>query len=132
FAQNNNVNAPNAWEIQNKALQLDETNFTALPSEYLIFHLDSTLLKADLANAPAEITNHRNQEGILLSLPSPDGKISVFEIVKYEMMEPELAAQYPHIQTFKGQNMADPEEKIRLDWNELGFHAMVRSRKGVW
>ncbi len=129
FAQNT---APNPWEIQNKRLQLSETNFTALPSEYLIYHLDSALLKADLAKAPAEITTQRNQEGILLSLPSPDGKVSIFEIVKYEMMEPELAAQYPHIQTFKGQNLANPEEKIRLDWNELGFHAMVRSRKGVW
>ena len=132
FAQNNNNKAPNAWEIQNKRLQVSETNFTGLPSEYLIFHLDSALLKADLAKAPAEITTQRNQEGILLSLPSPDGKISVFEIVKYEMMEPELAAQYPHIQTFKGYNIDDPSERIRLDWNELGFHAMVRSRKGVW
>jgi subtilisin-like proprotein convertase family protein len=131
FAQNNNK-VPNAWEIQNKRLRLSETNFTALPSEYLIFHLDSTLLKTDLAKAPSEITTQRNQEGILLSLPSPDGNISVFEIVKYEMMEPELAAQYPHIQTFKGQNIANPAEKIRLDWNELGFHAMIRSRNGVW
>ncbi|MBK7429138.1 MAG: T9SS type A sorting domain-containing protein [Saprospiraceae bacterium] len=131
FAQNNNK-VPNAWVIQSRTLQLSETNFTALPSEYLIFHLDSTILKTELAKAPAEITTQRNQEGILLSLPTPDGKTSVFEIVKYEMMEPELAAQYPHIQTFKGHNVADPAEKIRLDWNELGFHAMVRSRKGVW
>lgn len=132
IAQNPNIKAPNAWEKQGKTLKLAETNFTALPSEYLIFRLDSALLKSDLAKAPAEIITQRNQEGILLTVPSPDGKMSVFEIVKYEMMEPELAAQYPHIQTFKGQNLANPEEKIRLDWGELGFHAMVRSRKGVW
>ena len=42
-------------------------------------------------------------------------------------MEAGLAARFPGIKTYAGQGIDDPTATIKIDFTELGFHAMVLS-----
>jgi hypothetical protein len=42
-------------------------------------------------------------------------------------MEPELATRFPGIKTYTGQGITDPTATIKVDFTELGFHAMILS-----
>lgn len=59
-----------------------------------------------------------------LTLPLPDGKEVVFTLQPYDLLPADLAAKYPDILTFKGQNKVSPTDTGRFDLGPQGFHAM--------
>lgn len=97
--------------------------------EFRAFELDHAGMAAALAAAPREFSG---QQGLELSLPSPDGGFDRFTINESPVMEPALAAQHPEIATYNGEGITDPTATVRLSLTPIGFHASVRGSSGPW
>lgn len=93
---------------------------TIQPKKFAIQQLNQGNLKSFLFGLPS----HAN-EGQILELPSPDGGILSFKVWKTSMMEPELQAKYPDIQTFTAYLLDNPTVTAKLDFTLSGFHAMI-------
>ncbi|HEY53942.1 MAG TPA: hypothetical protein G4N94_10840 [Caldilineae bacterium] len=99
-----------------------------VPDRYLTVSLDMARLQARLAVAPRVRTG---ADGIILTLPMPDGSFARFEVWDAPIMAPELAAKFPRIQTYAGQGIDDPTATVRFDTTPHGFHAMIISVQGT-
>ena len=118
-----------------KSITEKEISFTGkrytFPSKYKLYNINIPQLKLLLKNAPKEKPNSSDlSDGIIFSMPSPDGKLLSFKIVNYNVMHPDLAAKFSSIQTFTGRGVDDPLSTIKLDVTQRGFHAMVLSPTG--
>ena len=103
---------------------------TIIPEKYKVFHVSVEELKDVLFAAPAEDqVNLRNSQAII-DLPLPDGTIQRFRVVQASIMAPELQAQFPNIKTFNVEGIDDPRANGKLDWNDFGFHGMIRRPSG--
>jgi reprolysin-like metallo-peptidase family M12B/S-layer family protein len=92
--------------------------------------LDRQALTDLLSKAPREFTDEAKTIEVVLSLPMPDGSFSRFRVEESPVMEPELAAQFPEIKTYKAQGIDDPAATARFDLTQLGFHAAILSVRG--
>lgn len=102
------------------------------PQSYIPVALDQSKLLESLSQAPLEFTAAAETSAIQISLPTPDGGFAQFKVVSSPIMEPELAAQFPEIQTFSGQGIDDPAATLRFDITPAGFHAQVLSPLGAY
>jgi hypothetical protein len=113
---------------------VDETSIgsrrTLEPIAHVTLRLDRVELQSVLSRAPMEFTQGHGG-GIELPLPMPDGAMARFRIEESPIMEPELAARYPEIHTYRGQGIDDPTATTRFGWTSAGFHAIVLSAKGT-
>ncbi|MCW3123646.1 MAG: hypothetical protein JWQ38_3138 [Flavipsychrobacter sp.] len=64
-------------------------------------------------------------EGMVISLPLPDGTFRDFKVWQAPMMPADLAAQFPEIRTFTAEAVNDPRVTAKLDYTLYGFHAMI-------
>jgi hypothetical protein len=101
-----------------------------IPKKYLTFSLNGAGLKDKLFSAPNERSVKINDSQCIVTLPAPDGKMQQFRVVESPIMEPGLASQFPNIKTFSVKGIDDPYANGKLDWNEQGFHGMIRSVNG--
>ena len=102
------------------------------PAKFRSFTLDRARLHVVLAKAPRERTAAARRQPLVISLPAPGGSFQRFAVEASPIMEPALARKHPEIKTYAGTGVDDPAATIRLDVSPLGFHASVRSPKGVW
>lgn len=100
---------------------------SAIPLNYRLVTLDGARFTALAQAAPPEDAASARASEVIVPLPLPDGGIARFRIVETAVMAPGLAAQFPEIRTWLGQDVDDPASTVRLDWTPLGFHAMVLS-----
>lgn len=101
-----------------------------VPKKYLTFQVNTYELKNQLKTALPETSVKINESPCIISLPAPNGNIQKFKVVESSIMEPGLASQFPDIKTYSLKGIDDPYANGKLDWNEFGFHAMVRSING--
>ncbi len=101
-----------------------------IPQTFRTVKANYAELKSLLANAPAEFTEASKTNPLTISLPSPDGGYSLFEVVSYSMMEDGLARKFPEIRTFTIKGISDPYATGKLDITIHGFHAMIQSPSG--
>lgn len=103
-----------------------------IPKIYRTLHLDGTDMRQWLSQAPKEPANgdKSGKNGLLFSMPMPDGTFSTFRIFEIYILHPDLAAKFPEIKTYAGQGIDDAAATVWLDFTPLGFHAMVLSPKG--
>ncbi|MDO9000685.1 MAG: M12 family metallo-peptidase [Bacteroidota bacterium] len=101
-----------------------------VPNKYLAFQLNANELKIQLSTAPHENNVRINESTCIVSLPLPNGTIQKFKVVESPIMEQGLAAQFPDIKTYSVKGIDDVYANGKLDWNEFGFHGMVRSING--
>lgn len=90
------------------------------PKQYTIQQLNQEDLKSFLFALPSQA-----KDGQILELPTPDGGTLSFKVWKTSMMEPELQAKFPDIQTFTAYLVDNPTVTAKLDYTLAGFHAMV-------
>ena len=102
----------------------------ASPRAFRTLDLSRETLKELLGNAPMEFSDAALTSGVLLTLPMPDGTFGRFQIEESPVMEPELAAQFPEIKSYRAQGVDDPTATARFDWTPFGFHALVLSTNG--
>ena len=125
-AQNNNkfwspINESNIKQLGKRQI---------VPKKYLAFELINNELKNVLFSAPNESSVKINESNCIISLPLPNGEIQKFRVVESSIMERALQAQFPNFRTFSVKGIDDPYANGKLDWNEFGFHGMVRSVNG--
>ena len=96
-----------------------------------VFLLDRAVLERVLAGVPEEGAL-RQGAGARITVPAPDGRFLTFRVEQSAVMEPELAVNYPGIDTFRGQGIEDPATSIRFDRTPLGFHATVVTPEEVY
>ncbi|MFT4264762.1 MAG: M12 family metallo-peptidase [Nocardioides sp.] len=89
------------------------------PTAYAAFAVDTATVRAQLSSGE-------------ISVPDPDGRPVRFSVVPDSVMESELAAAHPEIQTYAGRGIDDPALSLRADVTPMGFHAAVRSPRGSW
>ena len=130
-----NAGAQNSQQIlwsEVKESEIEKTGQRGcIPVHYRNLHLDKEAMKQYLSQAPHEpIGGIRGHNGLLFSMPMPDGTCSFFRIFEIDIMHPELGAKFPEIKTYAGQGVDDGGATLRLDFTPLGFHAMILSSKG--
>jgi hypothetical protein len=88
------------------------------------FRLNVAELDRILHGAPGEEAARRGLAP-RVELPLPDGTVRAFRFVDAPVMEPELAASYPRIRTFRAWDESDPGVTVRFDRTPRGLRAMI-------
>jgi hypothetical protein len=92
------------------------------------FRLDRTAMGRLLARAPREFTLPVKSSPVIVSLPLADGKMARFRVVESNILDPELARQFPEIKSYAGQGVDDPTATMRFSWSQRGLSAMIVGR----
>jgi hypothetical protein len=119
------------WQAIDESSIAGAPSSLSLPDSYQAYRLDGDALRRTIDKAPAEFTSEALSSPVVLSLPMPDRSLKRFKIETSPVMEPELAAQFPEIKTYRGQGLDDPTATTRFDWTPYGFHAIVISSEGT-
>ncbi|TGE23269.1 hypothetical protein [Hymenobacter metallicola] len=98
-----------------QATRLGPPRIPVKPSRVLELNLPA--LKKTLASA--------GTAGPVLQLPLPDGSLVAFRMRTTQVMAPELAAKYPELQTYAGQEPGHPAHEVRLEVTPAGLRAML-------
>jgi len=120
------------WQfIDEASLAGSQKERTIIPQSYKTVRLNQDALVSLLRQAPMEFTDSANTGQLVMTVPMPDGTLARFRIEESPIMEPDLAAQFPDIKTYRGQGIDDPSATMRFDWTRLGFNAIVLSSQGT-
>ena len=84
-----------------------------------------------LTQAPVEFSAAAQTNPVILALPLADGSYQNFRVIESSIMEPELAARFPEIKTYRGYSIDDPSVTTRFDWTPSGFHGIILSSIGT-
>ena len=126
-AQKISAGGEGLWqEIDEKTISVQGDRAT-IPNVYRTFRLDQKQLASLLAGAPKEFSQAAAVATVIITIPLPDGRLAKFHIQESPIMEPELAAEFPQVKTYRGQGIDDPTATTRFDWTPDGFHAIVLS-----
>lgn len=130
FTASYSVSAQNSfWKEESESvIGIKRDQQLSLPKQYRTLRLDTVNLLSALKTAPKEFTEAAKTAPLILTFPMPDGSSKRFKVVETSIMEPDLAAKFPNIKTYGGQGIDDPYATIKVDWTELGFHAMILSQ----
>jgi len=129
--ENNDQNGKDKyWTVSTEANIKLTGKRQIIPQKYLTFKLNGTALKDKLFSSPSEKKVIINESTSIVTLPLPNGTIQKFKVVESPIMEPGLASQFPDMKTFSIKGIDDPYANGKLDWNEFGFHGMVRTVNG--
>ncbi len=99
------------------------------PLAYRAVMLDLPVMQAVLSLAPQE---GLNQEGVLVSMPMPDGGSGTFALVETHILHPDLGKQYPEIRTYSGVNLTPGPElgaPGAFDLTPTGFRGSIRTAR---
>ena len=127
-----NLSDDNVWrEIDESDIKQENLEKFSNSDSYKVFRLSKKSLRPILNKAPLEGETFRQQSGIILNLPMPDGNFSRFRIKESPIMQSGLAAKFPNIRTYIGQGIDDPTATTRFDMTQNGFRAIVLSKNGT-
>jgi hypothetical protein len=127
-----NAQGSGVWQqVDDSALRQTTTERQIVPRFYSTFRLDKTALRQILNRAPKEFSDRTQGEEVILTIPTPNGGVGRFRIEQAATMEPELAAKYPEIQSYRGQGIDNPTANVRFDLSPNGFRAMIFSNEGT-
>ena len=108
--------------------ELDDARARVTPSQFTAVAADVRGLRQDLASAPA--ADAVASDGAAITLPDPNGAPVKFAVSSVPVMEDELAAKFPQIQTYSGRQVDDSTRSVALEVTPTGFHAYVRDLGG--
>ncbi|HQQ93933.1 MAG TPA: M12 family metallo-peptidase [Bacteroidia bacterium] len=129
------LNAPIAF-AQNHWSPVTETQISRtgirqiIPQRYQTQRLDQNNFKSLLFSAPHEKQGFLINSSCVIELPLPDGSYQHFKVVESPIIMEPLATQFPDMKTFSLKGIEDPRASGKADWNEFGFHAMLRTTEG--
>ncbi|CAH0157742.1 reprolysin-like metallopeptidase [Chryseobacterium sp. Bi04] len=92
-----------------------------------LYSLDANKLRQTLQKAPARFSN---EKGVVISLPTANGKLERFQVWEFSNMAPELQAKFPDIKSYVGTGVEDPSVYLRFSLSPVGFSSMI-TRSGI-
>lgn len=99
-----------------------------LPSVQQKFKGNSTRLfklsESDFRNELQQLKTAKNSS-LILHIPTAQGKLARFRVRENSVLAPSLAAKYPEIRSFIGQNMDNDHERIRFSFSHKGMQGMI-------
>lgn len=110
-----------SWEeiaAQENALQRSETT---LPSKHL-YNLNFNNLKNNLKQVT--IQNRIGTKSTIMEFPDGEGNMKQYEVYEASVMNPQLAAKYPAIKSYKGIEV-DGTSVIRFNVDKNDFHGLI-------
>lgn len=105
--------------------KIEKLNKEYAPEQSHIFKLDLKGLKSVLVNAPTVTDQVAGTTGLIVNFPSSNGELVAYEIFNTPMMESELAAKFPEIQTYSGRAIGKQESSIKISITSFGLHASI-------
>lgn len=112
--------------------EVDKLERVSNPSDYEIFHLNLEDLKNQLKAAPTRTFGGNTPvSNVILEFPNAEGNLEKFRIYESSVMEAELAAKHPEIQSYVGQGIDNPTARIYLTTTIFGLHTMTVSENGA-
>lgn len=112
--------------------EVDKLERVSNPSDYEIFHLNLEDLKNQLKAAPTRTFGGNTPvSNVILEFPNAEGNLEKFRIYESSVMEAELAAKHPEIQSYVGQGIENPTARIYLTTTIFGLHTMTVSENGA-
>jgi hypothetical protein len=66
-------------------------------------------------------------DGVVMTLPMPDGTFERFLVRESPILAPELQAAYPTFKTWVADGLDDPTATARFGWTSAGFHSIAFS-----
>lgn len=90
------------------------------PDVYKVFALNDGYIKNllfSLSEAP--------EQGTMLALPTPEGRLLHFRVWQTPYMAPQLAAKYPGIKNCTGVSVDNPNVTASINYTYKGFNAMI-------
>ncbi|HYE94822.1 MAG TPA: zinc-dependent metalloprotease family protein [Rubricoccaceae bacterium] len=103
-----------------------------VPTSYRTIRLDRTAMEALLRSAPEEVRPGDTREGIVLSLPLPEGGSADFRVIESSILAPALQARYPQMRTYLGRGLSQPAATVRISMTPSGFRAQVFAPDGAY
>ena len=113
-------------ETREPAISMAAGKRVIIPDQYKSVVLDNRGIETFLKTVPETGLANRGVAPVL-ELPMPYGGTAKYRVWESPVMEPALAEKFPGIKTYTGQGIDDPTATIKIDFTELGFHAMVMS-----
>lgn len=128
------VSAQNFWQNTDESKIVSDATKPRLirASEYKVYKLDLASLRRFIANVPSESEDRSfsaYNSSVLMDFPLPQGSFARFRIAKTPLLHPNLATQFPEIQTFEGYRIGG-YGYIRFDITYQGFHALIFTEEG--
>ena len=108
---------------------LEKVDRASTPTEYQLFSLDFAGLKNLLKTAPSR--ENATSSSLIIPFPDANGKMQRYYIYESSVMEPELAAKNPEIQSYVGKGIDDPTASINFSTTIFGLHTMTLSANGT-
>jgi len=98
---------------------------TTKPSAFRLFSLDEQTMFNRLKAAPLENTQAARSSSLVIEFPNEAGVMERFSVVEAPVMDASLAARYPGIYSYAGNNIDVKGSTIRLDVSPQGLHATI-------
>jgi Metallo-peptidase family M12/Secretion system C-terminal sorting domain len=118
------------WQkVSSSSLSLkDKVIRDSQPTESVLYSLDLNLLKAKLQTAPSRKSQTSN---VIVAFPNELGELENYRIYEASVLQSELAAKSPEIQSYIGKGIDNPTATIRFSTTLFGLHVMNFSERGT-
>lgn len=111
------------WHALPTKIKDNDSSIDFKPTRYQVAQVDDAEIKKILWSTQVE--SDYKAKATLLKIMMPDQTIKTFAIQQYSMMEPALAARFPEIRTYSGQQVDDPHTRIHLSYTVHGLRASI-------
>ncbi len=107
-----------------------EQNRTLTPDIYRTLKFDYKGLQTFLSEAPMEVEGRMHSEGLILTLPHPNGDDVDYLMVESPGMMPGISARYPSIKSYYGYAINEKNRRARLVVSTIGIHGVIDGPEG--
>ena len=93
-------------------------------NKFHVFKLNTVSLKQSLKGAVSR-SSKTKEKATIISIPGEEGKLENFKIYEASVFAPDLAAQYPDIQSYVGVSLNNSGTRLRMSLSPQGIQTMI-------
>ncbi|MEZ4911351.1 MAG: M12 family metallo-peptidase [Saprospiraceae bacterium] len=111
------------WQINDSNIS-SEVEHENVSTE-TVYNLNTQMFQQALNQCPTEDTYIKNGKSVIIPIPYKDGTQYDFVMWQSDIAEEELLNKYPQFKSYKGFNIVNPEQVIRLTSTPNGFYGTI-------